>query len=417
MKKYANLFLVFLFVSTFKLYCQGDGALLFTTVQQSPMLLGAGQIGVSIPNDDAIGFYYNPAILGYSSRHNHASIYTMPSKTDWFFSSEYKFNNYGFSLGYNLKSSKLDLPISVGLGYIYNKFDYGEKSVTPGSSSMWLGKYDSYDLFNCFSLGFGIDYYIKLNLGLSIKAFESKIGASVSNGNIIDYKAEGKMLDYGVLLIFPISDLLLSDVKIEIDNSSKINPITNFSIGYSLANVGDEIFYLDEFQTDPLSRTARFGYTFEIGFDIKLNETNLNLINYSFTAEANDMLIKTRTEFNYDINYQSGFGDIDISENLFSLKSNDKVIVHRGHIFRFFDTLILTSGRFIGRGYLEPRQTNGIGFSSKGLFTLLNSFSNNTIRYFTNHFVIEYFTSDVRFLPNTITNFDGISIHFVGFEL
>jgi hypothetical protein len=41
-------------------------------IQQSPVLAGAGQIGVSIPTKDVLGFYFNPAILGYTSKENHA---------------------------------------------------------------------------------------------------------------------------------------------------------------------------------------------------------------------------------------------------------------------------------------------------------------------------------------------------------
>ncbi|MCB0750634.1 MAG: hypothetical protein KDC52_04105, partial [Ignavibacteriae bacterium] len=189
MKKYAKLFLLFLLVSTVKLYCQGEAAIPFVTLQQSPMLLGAGQIGAAIPDDDAIGFYYNPAILGYSSRNNHASIYFMPSKTDWFFSSQNKFKNYGFNLGYNLKSTKLDLPISVGLGYIHNRFDYGKEQIMTTQNPEGISEYESYDLFNCFSLGVGIDYFLKLNLGISLKSYESQLGGRIINGSVVEMSA------------------------------------------------------------------------------------------------------------------------------------------------------------------------------------------------------------------------------------
>ncbi|MCB9249252.1 MAG: hypothetical protein H6613_12280 [Ignavibacteriales bacterium] len=116
--------------------------------------------------------------------------------------------------------------------------------------------------------------------------------------------------------------------------------------------------------------------------------------------------------------YQSGLGDINISDDLISLKSNNKIVLHRGHIFRFLDTFILTSGSFNGRGYAEPRETNGLGFTTKGIFKLINSSSDNcTIKYITNHFVLEYFNANVNFLGNSQTNFDGLSIHFVGFEI
>lgn len=418
------LFVSLLFSSTS--YSQGEGVMPFTTMQQSSLLLGAGQIGVSVPNDDVLGYYFNPAILGYSARKNHVSISLMPDKTIWMKNYQRKdvtFNNYGFNLGYNLRSTKLDLPISIGVGYLHNKFDYGEYYHTTEFSPEIIGESQSYDQFNSFSLGIGINYFIKFNIGVSLKSYESQlpIGPSTNN-NLSIANIDGTMIDYGAMLILPISELLLNEIKYQVDNSLGIKPFTNFSIGYSASNLGDEVYYVDESQKDPLYRTARLGYTFELGFDLLLRKTKINFINYSFSAEANDVLIEPRNEFNNGINYQSGIGDIDISKNLIQLISNDKVIVHRGHIFKFFDTLILTSGRFAGRGYQSTMSTDGIGFTSKGLFKLLNSVSDNsTINYLTEHFEIEYF--DSNYLIGNMTfgfgtvNFDMVSIHFVGFEI
>lgn len=58
--KYCSKFLLLFIFSSSMLCAQGEGALSFTTLQQSQLLIGAGQIGASIPNDDAIGFEQNP---------------------------------------------------------------------------------------------------------------------------------------------------------------------------------------------------------------------------------------------------------------------------------------------------------------------------------------------------------------------
>ena len=65
-------------------FAQGEGAMPIMTMQTSLPLIGAGEIGVAKPNSDPIGFYLNPAILGYTSQNNHASLFFMPSKADWF---------------------------------------------------------------------------------------------------------------------------------------------------------------------------------------------------------------------------------------------------------------------------------------------------------------------------------------------
>jgi len=169
----------------------------------------------------------------------------------------------------------------------------------------------------------------------------------------------------------------------------------DFTLGYSLTNVGAKVSYIDPGQADPIPRTARLGYTFNFALELSNNWTRkLNVVDYSFTVEAQDLLIKQDT-VNFSPQYQNLFGDISIGKNLIELHGDQNVIVHRGHILRLFETLIIVSGRFNGSGY-DNRKTNGIGFSSEGLFKLLNASTDNTIvNYLTNHFVVEYYNSNI----------------------
>jgi hypothetical protein len=415
MKLLKYLFALVLLVSS-ELFAQ-DGALPFTTEQQSVFLLGAGQIGTALPSDDVLGFYLNPSILGYSSRINHASISIMPSKAEWWLNSpDINYHNYGINLGYNLESTALNLPISVGLGFLHNKFNYGNYIYTNPDNPNIINKLDSYDAFNCFSLGVGIDYYLKFNLGLSIKTYDSALGGSVIDNTVRNYHASGNMMDYGALIILPISELLNNIGNVKIDNSDILNPILDFGVGYSIQNIGKEIYYVDPAQSDPLSKTARLGYYFDFGYDLFLNKTKLNLFTYSFSADAEDILIKN--EFPHGNSYQSGLGDIKIVDNLLNLKGDENVRIHKAHIFIFFDTFTLTFGRFFGANYSNIHKTDGIGISLKGLFSLISKMSNNeTIDFITNHLELEYYRSNVEFYKNTKTAFDAVSIHFKGFEL
>ena len=65
-----------------KNYSQGEGTLTSATFQQSAYLIGTGQLGVALPTDEIMGYYFNPAILGYTAKENHASFAFMPGKTD-----------------------------------------------------------------------------------------------------------------------------------------------------------------------------------------------------------------------------------------------------------------------------------------------------------------------------------------------
>ncbi len=41
-----------------------------------------------------------------------------------------------------------------------------------------------------------------------------------------------------------------------------------FLLGYSKSNIGDEIYYIDPAQADPLPRMDRIGYGITAGFDL-----------------------------------------------------------------------------------------------------------------------------------------------------
>ena len=57
--------LSFLLIFSYKAIAQGEAAIPFLYQNPSPQFSGLGWTGVSLPNDDAFGFYYNPAQLGY----------------------------------------------------------------------------------------------------------------------------------------------------------------------------------------------------------------------------------------------------------------------------------------------------------------------------------------------------------------
>ncbi len=237
------------------------------------------------------------------------------------------------------------------------------------------------------------------------------------------YTADGTMMDYGVLLIVPISELILHEEKYKYDGNIKLKPITNFSLGFSSSNHGDELYYIDKSQKDPLSRTARIGYTFELGLDLVLEENIINFFKYSFTAEAEDLLIAYKDkEIFSGTKYQSGIGDIKLHDHLFFLIGDDNVVIHKGHILNLFDTFTLTFGSLDGNNINPINKTSGVGISSKGIFNLLNTHTDNKVlKYITKHFQIEYTAADydfnsVPFAKNSTVNFDALSIHFVGFE-
>ena len=236
-------------------FSQGEAALPFLELQQSPLLLGAGQIGVSIPMSDPLGFYYNPAQLGYFSRDNNFSMLALPQKTKWlkYFAPniDLSFNTYGMTAGYNF-NNKYNLPLSIGIGYIHNRVNYEEYVINNSTS-------ESYDAFDCYSLGASYNYFLLFNLGLSVKSYDSQlndlpVGEINQTSNL-----SGTAFDFGTLIIVPVSNLLFENVKYNLDPNSYIKPKFDLSLGYSILNMGKKVVYVDQAQANPIPRTAGLG--------------------------------------------------------------------------------------------------------------------------------------------------------------
>jgi hypothetical protein len=420
MKKIVSLLLILIFshiLPTGQVFGQGEGAIPTLTLQQSPLYIGAGQIGAAIATDDPLGFYYNPAVLGYTARKDHLSFLFMPEETQWFIS-PITYNTYGLNLGYTFKKSESALPLSVGFGFLRNVFDYGNYRSYGINGD--ITEVESKDSFNSFSFGADFEYYALFNVGLSIKTYNSKIPDYRIN-TASELEESGTAFDFGAMIITPISQLFFDNSKLYSGKNFFIKPAVNFTLGYAMENVGKKVYYIDPAQTDPLLRTARFGYTFDFGLNLFLNddassakETKLNIVDYSFTAEAEDVLIKPYPEGGFE--YQNFFGDIKLWKNLVELKGDENVYIHRGHIFRFFETLILTTGRVTRQNYLFNK-SNGLGISSDGVFKILSmNLDDSVINFILDHFELSYYSTSILIDPNNEIDFKGVVISLKNIE-
>jgi hypothetical protein len=389
-------------VFTGKLFAQSESAIEMLYLNPSPRLNGLGMLGTSYPNDDPAGFYYNPAQLGYISQTNNVSLQLYPSNVDWLGINLIKYRNTSFNIGYNFSTLLNGLNLSAGFGYINSEFDYNYSS--------------SCDKFKAYGVGLGIDYFIQLNVGITYKKINSQMSGSLDDGKIVLSTANISALDYGLLLTVPISKLIESDLQFFILKNMPVFPYLNFSLGYAKLNIGDKVSYLDAAQADPLPRTARLGYTISTGLSVKLNNSILKAIEYDFTVDADDDLIKSEP-VTYTKSYQGFLGDIKIGRNLIGLKSDDNVVVHKGHNIVFLETISFQIGRFDGRGYYNDK-SSGLGIQTKGVFNILKTFTSNSIlNMIVEHLDIQYYSTKLFVDSAFETKFKGINFVWYGMML
>lgn len=387
---------------TNKSFSQGEAAVPFLTFPVSPSQTGMGSTGTSLPIDDPFGLLLNPAQLGYTSQTQNLSFSFYPSKAKLWGFEEFSINSFAINLGYSLNDI-IGLPLSFGMGFNKTSFSFEEPNI-PSS-------FIEDNSFQAISLGVGIDYYIQFNAGITFKNIKSKIS---------NYEADLNAIDYGLLLNVPITKLINEQLALNVFENNPLYPYLNLSFGYSQSNIGDEIYYVDPSQNDPLPRTARLGYGISVGMDSKINESTLNIIGFDFTVDAEDRLL----EYEY-LNsgnpvipnsvkfkgYQSFIGDINIGKNIFQIKGDDKVLTRAGFQVNVLDFFTYRRGHLSGDGYNNV-VTNGYEIKAGGILKLISrTVSNNMLKLFTNNFDLRYSYSNYQIESGFETKFHGISLY------
>ena len=395
---------------------QSDTFVPFLINQQSPLLYGAGDIGVSYPMRDPAGFYYNPALLGnYSSNYN-LSIFYMPAAMNLYdgYGTKAISSSYGFSAGYNFNSNGNELPLSIGIGFIHNRMQYSY-FVRQGPGSPIPPYFNNMHYsFNCFSIGASYNYYLNFNLGLSVKSFNTQINSQPSAQEQFPFGSElsGTAVDVGALITAPFDKLFFKNLKLDF-GSINLFPVLKTSVGYSISNLGRNKYLVNYTPLDPIPRIARLGYTINFGLDTYIAGVKLPIIDYSFTAELADILDKKDSVGN--LVYQNNLlGNINIGDNLLLLNGGYNVIVHKGHVFNFLKTLTIVFGRITGENSYNIT-TSGWAVSSEGIFNILaDKFSSPVISYFLKHFAVDYYKSNISAGPFENPSPSGLSLDFKG---
>jgi hypothetical protein len=170
-----------------------------------------------------------------------------------------------------------------------------------------------------------------------------------------------------------------------------------------------------------LPLTARLGHTISLGLDYQTDNILINMLDYDLILEADDILVSREfdpetLQFG-DIKYDGMLGEIDFFDNLIRLKSNDNVVIHKGHSIRFVETVTILRGSFSGRGYSRGVKTNGLIVSSSGFFKWLSAISeDNILRFIANHIELRYVSSSIFEGESIETDLSGLSLSFFNYS-
>lgn len=405
----------FFFVAN-KSFSQSEAAVPFLTFPISPSQNAMGYTGTSLPIDEPYGFLLNPAQLGYTSQKNNFSFMFYPSKVKLWGDDNFQIKGSAFNLGYNFNSI-IGIPLSVGFGYANPEIilNYSDIFVSPSDIFVSPIQVEEINKFETYSFGAGINYYIQFSAGISFKNITSKL----PNFSLVippnSYKANASAVDFGFLVNVPVLKLINNNLSFEILDKKPMKPFFDISLGYSQLNIGDEIYYVDPSQSDPLPRTARLGYGISTGVYIQIDDRHLRFVGFDFTIDAEDLLLKYESDINSFVQfdgYQSFIGDINVGRNILQVKGDDNVITHAGVQFNFLESFLLKFGQMKGKSPYN-RSTNGFEIRSAGVLTFLSSVTDNTIvKFLSNHFDLRYYNSNYIVAAGLETNIKGFAIYF-----
>ncbi|MFN0156638.1 MAG: hypothetical protein ACKVRP_01040 [Bacteroidota bacterium] len=376
---------------TFHLICnslslaQGESAVPFLLIHPSPETNGWGNVGTAVISDNPIANIANPAQLGVFSLGNYFAASSYVGDRQWlpqFQQSDLTYSVWAMSAGYDISES-IDLPFPIGIAVGYSRVDLnlGEFVITSSSGPDPIGTFSAFEKAEAVSIGVGIDYYVRLGLGMSFNNVVSSLSPVGTGQAMGPGKAEVSVTDFGLLLDVPVMDILgkINDERMAI--APNIFPLANISAGYAHRNHSNKGIVYYSNQADPLPRNVTIGLSVEAGIATIAGNQDWRLLTFSLAREAEDLLVVRNADGTSE--YQSGLGDIAFFKHVIrgELSADERVNLHKGWQFNLAEIVYIRGGSFAESPNFGNRHfsTSGIGIHSSGVFKMIEALSPETL--------------------------------------
>lgn len=400
---------------------QGETAVPFLLITSSPEGNGMGGISASLITDNAMAANSNPAQVGLFGLRGHLNAGFYTRKTQWlpmFQQSDATYNTGAVSAGFDL-GDVLSLPFPVGIGAGYSKIvlNLGRFVVTGPSGPPPIANLYPKEEAEAYTVGVGIDYYVRIGFGLSFKRIVS------SPGVIIDSRpswqptlmeARVSATDFGLLIQVPLSEIVFGSHEQPLGFLPDIDPFVNLSVGYVHSNHGKEVVYIDSLGGDPLPREAVIGLGVEMGLISKAISRDWRVVSVTWARQAEDLLVRRFSDGSFS--YQSGLGDIGFFNSIFLGERNDRASLRKGWEFSIAELLYVRGGSYAGPGYLVY-STSGFSVRSRGIFRLVEAFTGSELKgwlvsLLANHVDVQFHQSSYRSEDSPVdgTTFRGLNL-------
>jgi len=336
-----------------------EAAVIFLLIEPSARTGAMGQAYVA-QTDDAFAGYWNTGAMAFNRKKQFGSMFS-----NWFgqiFSDMYYFhltgNTYVEDLG------------NVGFNATY--MTYGKMDQMDEDGNL-LSTFESYDLSIATTYGYQISQ--KTGVGLAFKFIISDLAPEDASTGHTDTKGRGmsyafdlglqhKGVDFGQILVSPYNGALSiynGIASIGGFNKAKLSDysilVEKLDFGLNFQNIGPDITYIDESQSDPLPMNLRMGFSYRM-MESKYSKFCINADMNKLLANRDPLYQRIFTTWTDDFK-DGDFDSISDFNNSIEIK---EIIWGVGGEYTYLDLLSLRSGYILDRAGDLKGFSFGAGF-------------------------------------------------------
>ncbi len=332
-----------------------EAAVIFLLIEPGSRAGAMGQAYVA-QADDGFASYWNPGALAFNRKSQVASMYS-----NWF--GEVFNDIYYFHLAGNKYSEDLG---NIGFNFTY--LTYGEQERTDEFGEV-LETFMSYDL----ALATTYSYQLSQNtgIGLTFKFVLSDLAPEGQGNTEADERGQGmsyafdfgvkhKGVDFGQILVSPYNGALslyngiASLAGFNKASLSKYSiPVKKLDFGLNLQNVGPNMTYIDESQSDPMPMNWRMGFSYR-ALESQYNKLTINADMNKLLANDDPIYKRIFTAWTDDFNGREDeegnqVDDFASIQNFINSIEIREIIWCLGAEYVYLDLLSLRTGYYADR--------------------------------------------------------------------
>jgi len=338
------------------IHAVSNAAVIFLLIEPSSRASAMGQAYVA-QVDDGFAGYWNPGAMAFNRKTQFASMYSkwLAEIFDDIYFFHFASNKYFDDIG------------NLGINLTYMSYGEQEKTDAEGNS---LGTFTSFDFSAATSYAYQANE--SLGLGLTFKFIWSKLaeeGTGQSESNIkgegisyaFDLGLKHKGVDFGQIMVSPYNGVLaLYNGFASLAGTPRANyseysiPVDQLDFGFNFQNIGPNITYINESQSDPLPMNWRMGLSYR-AMESEFNDLTFNMDCSKVLANDDPVLKRIFTawtdDFNTQVDDETGkkIDDFASFNNFINSVEVKEIIWNWGVEYDYLNLLALRAGYILDR--------------------------------------------------------------------